>query len=163
MTYLAAFTFQYGMFVLPALMFAWAIASLSKKPFTRHLLFRSFPFVFALIMFAHVAYTPIKITYPASHAIVHPGERVRLNVELTPSFLSRVFPWVALDLSRCWTCYDSPPGVVVEGALTGSPYTFTIAIPKNQPAGEFVVNAYAGQKIGDRAAIRSDSIGLLVQ
>jgi hypothetical protein len=160
---LAAYVFEYGMFILAGMMFVWSFALLSNRAFTKRPSFRLFPLIFSIIMFSRVFYSPISITSPASHTIVHPGERVTLTIELRPAFLSTMFPSVGLTLYRCYTCTDWPPGVITEGALTGSPYTFAISIPQSQPAGEMFVDAYASIKLGERAAMRSTGVGLVVK
>jgi hypothetical protein len=151
---LAAYIFQYGLFILAGLMFAWSFALWKNYAFTKRLFFRLFPLVFAITMHANVSYSPIVIASPPNHTIIHPGEKVILRVELTPTFLSRLYPWVGLTLYRCYTCTDRPPGISTEGAQTGSPYTFILNITQNQPAGEIFVDSYASMKMGEHAAVR---------
>jgi hypothetical protein len=159
---LAAYIFQYGLFILAGLMYAWSFALRKNYAFTKRLFFRVFPFVFAIMVFAKVSYSPIVITSPPNHTVIHPGEKVLLRVELTPAFLSSLYPWEGLRLYRCYTCTDWPPGISTEGALTGSPYTFILNIPQNQPADEIFVDAYSSMKMGEHAAVRSRNVDLVV-
>src|SRR5262249_4989503 len=133
MLLLVAYVFQYGLYILCGLMVAWSVARLWKRPFTKSLPFRSFPILFFVIVLAHEAYSPIAITSPSDHAVIHPGDRVQLKVELNPPVLSKLFPVVSLTIYRCATCADWPPGVWTEGTLAGSPYTFSVHVPRNQP------------------------------
>jgi hypothetical protein len=160
---LAANIFQYGLFILAGLMFAWSFALRKNYAFTKRLFFRLSPLVFSITILAKVFYSPIVITTPPNHTIIHPGEKAILLVELTPTFLSRLYPWVGLTLYRCYTCTDWPPGISAEWALTGSPYTFILNIPQNQPAGEIFADVYASVKIGEHAAVRSRAVGLVVE
>lgn len=162
-----AYLYQYGMFILCALMAAWGFASLRKRSFTQRTPYKVIPFVFSIAMFAWVlrlTFLPsITIVSPPDHTIIHPGDKVKLKIEMNPAFISNLFPFVSLRVYRCYTCADWPKGVSTEGALTGSPYTFMVNIPPNQPVGEIVVDAYASIKSGDGAAIRSRGIGLMVK
>jgi hypothetical protein len=160
---LAALIFQYRLFILAGLMLAWCLSLSLQASFTRHPAFRSAPLVFAVLMFAQVFYSPISITVPTDPAIVHAGDKVILKIELTPKPLSRLYPFVNVSFYSCAACADSPVGISAQGALTGSPYSFVVNIPKNQPRGEIFVDAYASSKMGDHAALRSKSIGLVIE
>ncbi|MGZ5011392.1 MAG: hypothetical protein ACXV74_10575 [Methylobacter sp.] len=134
---------------------------MSKHTFTEHLSFRMIPLFFA--MFSGVFYPPpLAIISPPNHAIVHPGENVTLTVKFTPGFLASLFPWVMPDFYSCHTCKDSPLGMSAESVPSVLPHTFILHIPENQPVGEIVVNVYASIKLGERAALRSSGIGLVV-
>ena len=163
----AAYIYQYGIFILIALMMFYSLSRWVKYNFTKYAAFQYIPFVFAITMFVWVlrvnVYPPVAIVSPPDHTIIHPGDKVNLTIKLSPSFLSSLFPFVSLSFYRCYTCKDSPPGIVSSGSMTGSPYNFTVDIPKAQPAGEIFIDAYASRKIGDSAAMRSKSIGLVVR
>jgi hypothetical protein len=163
MRLLGAHIFEYRLFILSGLMFVWVFCHLKNYFFTKRLPFKVFPLIFAVIMFGLVFYSPITISSPLDHTLVHPGDKVALKVEVMPRFLSSLYPWVGVSLYRCYTCTDSPPGVSTDGALTGSPYTFTVNLPTNQPVGEIFVDAYASIRMGDHPAIRSKGVGLVVK
>jgi hypothetical protein len=163
MTIFAAYIYQYALFIAAGLLFLWGFTTWKNHTFTKRLLFRLCPLMFAILMVLRAFYTPIVITSPPNHTTIHPGDKVNLRVELTPSFLSSLFPWVGLTLYSCYTCTKSPSGVSTEGALIGSPYTFVLNIPKNQSPGEIVVEAYASMKMVERAAVRSSGVGLKVE
>jgi hypothetical protein len=159
----AAYIYQYALFIAAGLMFAWSFTAWKNYTFTKRLSFRFCPLVFAILIFLRAFYTPIVITSPPNHTTIHPGDKVNLRVEVTPPFLSSLFPWVSLTLYSCYTCKKSPSGVSTEGTLIGTPYTFVLNIPKNQSPGEIVVDAYASMKMGEHAAIRSSGVGLVVK
>ncbi len=163
MSVLAAYVFEYRLFILAGLIFAWSVASWKKCSFTKRPFFRYFPFIFAIAMLASFFYSPIVITSPLSHTTVLPGKKVEVRVELTPRFLSSLYPWVSLTLYRCYKCTDAPPGITMEGPLTGPPYIFILNFPRDEPSGEIFIDAYASMKMGGHAAVRSRGIGLIVK
>lgn len=160
---LVAYVYMYGPLVIALLLLVTSLFAWKSPIFGRSWKYRSILYVFIVVTLTSAIHTPIVITSPANHTVVHPGENVPLRIVLRPAFLSKLFPWVGLDVSRCYTCTDWPNGVVAKGALTGSPYTFTVVIPKNQPAGEIYVNAYAVLQMGGHAAMRSGGLGLVVE
>jgi len=160
---LVAYVYMYGLLIAALLLFVASFIAWKNAAFRRSWRFRSLLIVFVVISLTSALHTPIVITSPANHTIVHRGEKVQIRVALRPALLSKLFPWVGLDMTRCHTCTDWPEGVVTRGALTGSPYAFTVNIPKNQRGGELYVNAYAAPRMGGQAAMRSSGIGLIVK
>jgi hypothetical protein len=163
MTFLGAYAFEYRWFILSGLMFVWVFCRFKDHFFTKRLAFKIFPFFVAIAMLVFILNSPITISSPLNHTLVHPGDKVVLKIELTPRFLSNLYPWVGLSLYSCYTCSDAPRGVSTEGALTGSPYIFTVNVPTSQPEGEIFVDAYAAVRMGDHPAIRSKGVGLVVK
>lgn len=160
---LAAYVYMYGLLAIALLLFVASLVAWKSATFRRSWKYRSLLYVFITVSLTSAFHTPIFISSPANHTIVHRGEKVPLRVELRPAFLSKLFPWVNLSVSRCYTCADWPSGVIAEGAQTGSPYTFTVDIPRNQPAGEIYVDAYAAPQMGGHAAMRSSGVGLIIK
>jgi hypothetical protein len=162
MTLLGAYAFECRWFILSGLMFVWVFCRL-KDIFTNRLAFKIFPFFVAVAMLVFTFWSPIAISSPLNNTLIHPGDKIVFKVELTPKFLSSLYPWVGLSLYSCYTCSDAPRGVSTEGALTGSPYIFTVNVPTSQPEGEIFVDAYATVRMGDHPAIRSKGVGLVVK
>lgn len=160
---LAAWIFEYRTLPAAGAMLVWAVVQGRKYPVSQRRWFRRAPLVFAALMLGNVLYQPIKISSPQSGKVVHPGDKVQVTVELRPAFLSVLFPSVNVDLPECWSCKAPPAGVVTYGALTGSPYHFTIDLPRNLPPGVLVTSATASPKGSSHAAMRSKFVELVVK
>lgn len=160
---LVTFLVEYALIIASGLMLLWAVLVMSKRAITKRLWFRLFPFVFVLIVLAKTVYHPLVITSPKSGVIIHPGESIQVTVKMYPAFLSTLFPSVGVDIPRCPSCKDTPEGVLVYGALTGSPYHFTIEFPKTLPSGVLVTSATAGISGQQRPIMRSAFIKFIVK
>jgi hypothetical protein len=86
--------------------------------------------------------------------IVHAGESIPIIVEMHPSFLSTMFPFVTLD---------PPSGTVSHGDLTGSPYQFTIDLPANLEPGAITTSATARMAQGVWTSMRSNFLKFIVE
>ncbi|MGZ3808679.1 MAG: hypothetical protein ACXVCE_11380 [Bacteriovorax sp.] len=114
-------------------------------------------------MLIEAFHQPMRITKPASHTAVHRGEKIKIQVELFPGILGKVFPLTLLRFYRCWTCFDSPQGVISEGVQADNSWNFEITIQENAPIGEFFVDAYATDRLEDGPILRAESIGIIIQ
>ena len=160
---LIAYLFEFRLFVASFLMLIWAVMLAIKHTNLKRWWFRLIPLACVTIFLGSIIYHPVVIASPKTGVVVHPGDSIPVTIELHPAFLSALFPFVGVDLPKCWSCATAPAGVMTHGTLTGSPYRFTIELPKSLPSGVLVTSATAGMAGSRHPAIRSAFIELVVK
>ncbi|MDE2582607.1 MAG: hypothetical protein KGL52_13315 [Rhodospirillales bacterium] len=159
----AAYCYEYSLFLAAGAMVAWTMLVARKHLVTRYRWFRLAPLALAGLTFGKVLFHPIVIVSPVSGTVFHPGEKVPVSVAIHPSFLTALFPAVNVDLPKCWTCKSSPAGIAVSGVLSGALDHFTIALPKDLAPGVLVTSAVAGMNGSMHPAMRSRYVELVVK
>ena len=158
-----AYLLQYATEIVLGLMLIQSVLLMRKRAVLKRRWFGLIlPITCFLIFLVPLVYHPITITSPKSGVIVHPGDSLPITVELHPTFLSALYPSVGVEMPRCWDCLEGAQGVLVEGVLAGSPYQFTMHLPKTLRSGVLATSATAGVTASRPQAMHSANIELVV-